>query len=100
MKTILTPQGGLGLLVVRAGCGREKPTLDGTVTLDGEPLASGSVLLVKTDGGLVREGAGIKDGAFQVKLPPGTYRVEINARKVVGKIKVTDIGAAAEAEET
>jgi hypothetical protein len=100
MNTTLTRIGGCLLLASLAGCGVGKPTLDGTVTLDGAPLANGTVLLVKTDGGLVREGAVIKDGAFQVKLPAGKYRAEINARKVTGKQKVEGIGPTAEAEET
>jgi hypothetical protein len=100
MNTIDIRVSVLLLLASAAGCGTGKPTLDGTVALDGEPLATGSILLVKTDGGMAREGGVIKDGAFQVTLAPGKYRVEINARRVVGKRKVVDFGPAGEAEVT
>ena len=48
----------------------------------------------------MREGAVIKDGTFRVSLPNGNYKVEVNARKVVGKTKATGIGDPVEAEIT
>jgi hypothetical protein len=68
-----------------AGCSGGKSSVSGSVTLDGKPVASGAITFVKQDGELVREGAIIKDGAFQALVPPGTYRLELNGQKVTGK---------------
>ena len=57
------------------------------MTFNGEPVASGTITFVKSDGELVREGAIIKDGAFQAHLPPGNYKIELNAQKVVSTRK-------------
>ncbi|HJZ59142.1 MAG TPA: carboxypeptidase-like regulatory domain-containing protein [Gemmataceae bacterium] len=82
---ILAP--GLFLLAWLTGCGGGEGSVSGTVTFDGHPVPNGTVTFVKTEGGLVREGAVITDGTFQVKLPPGKYKIEVNGRKVVGKKK-------------
>jgi len=75
----------LGLLAV-AGCGDGKSTVSGTVTLDGQPVPSGSITFVKQEGGsLVREGAVISGGKFEASVPPGKYKIELNSQKVVGK---------------
>ena len=78
----------LGLLAPAGvtGCGSDGGTVDGTVTFDGQPVVNGTVAFVRPDGG-VREGAVVTDGRFQVRVPPGAYRVEVNAKKVVGKRK-------------
>ena len=77
-------------LVVAAGCSGSGPaTIDGTVTLNGEPLKEGSVRFVPVDataGGTT--GATIKDGKFSAEVPLGQMRVEISAPKVVGKRKM------------
>lgn len=69
-----------------AGCGGGPSNVTGTVTFDGQPVKEGSIAFVKTDGS-VREGAIIKDGAFEAKMAPGKYKVEIRAKKVTGKRK-------------
>jgi hypothetical protein len=75
----------LGLLAL-AGCGDGKSTIRGTVTLDGQPVPSGSITFVKQEGGsLVREGAVISGGKFAAAVPPGTYKLELNGQKVVGQ---------------
>jgi hypothetical protein len=78
--------GVLGLAVL-IGCGDSRSSVSGTVTFDGQPVKSGTVTLVKSDGELVREGAAIKDGSFQANVPPGNYKIELNAQKVVGTRK-------------
>jgi hypothetical protein len=81
----------LPLLLAPACSDSSTATLDGTVTLDGEPLAEGSVRFVPTDpskGGTA--GAAIKDGKFSAQVPVGELRVEISAPKVVGKRKAYD----------
>lgn len=75
----------LGLLAL-AGCGDGKSTVSGTVTLDGQPVPSGSITFVKQEGGsLVREGAVISGGKFEAAVPPGTYKLELNSQKVVSQ---------------
>jgi hypothetical protein len=67
------------------GCGNGKGSVRGTVTMDGKPVASGSVTFVKQGAELAREGAVIREGSFQAAVPPGTYKLELNGQKVVGK---------------
>jgi hypothetical protein len=74
-------------LLTILGCGDGKSSLSGTVTMDGQPVASGAITFVKTDGELVREGAVIQDGNFRASVPPGTYKLELSGQKVVGKRK-------------
>ncbi|HYH65185.1 MAG TPA: hypothetical protein VD866_10865 [Urbifossiella sp.] len=73
------------LLASLSGCGGDGPShVTGSVTLDGRPVADGAVTFVMTGGGSDREGAVIRDGAFEVKLKPGRYRVELTGQKQVG----------------
>jgi hypothetical protein len=81
------PVAGLLALLMLAGCVDGKTSITGTVTLDGQPVASGVVTLIKQNSELVREGAVIKDGRFEAHVPPGKYRVELSGQKVVGKRK-------------
>lgn len=76
----------LGLFTL-AGCGEDKGTVEGTVTFDDQPVANGTITLVKADGDPVREGAVIKDGRFTAKAPPGRYKIELNGKKVTGTRK-------------
>jgi len=68
-----------------ASCGESEGKVTGTVTFDGQPVASGTITFVKSEGELIREGAVIKDGSFQAHVPPGNYKIELSAQKVVGK---------------
>ena len=69
------------------GCSDGKTPASGTVTFDGQPVANGSVTFIGTDAAAAREGAVIKDGKFTTNLPPGKYKLELNAQKVIGKRK-------------
>ena len=75
------------LFAALTGCGDEKQPARGTVTWNGQPVASGIITFVSTEGTLIREGAVIQDGAFLVRVPPGKYKIELNAQRVVGKRK-------------
>lgn len=83
--------GGLGTLSLvccyfaLAGCGDGNATVNGEVTMDATPVASGVVTFVKEGGPVVREGAIIKDGAFHTQLAPGKYKLELTGQKVTGK---------------
>jgi len=71
-------------LWAQAGCGSSNPlgrkAISGTVTLDGVPLASGSIEFTPLGGG-VSSGAVIESGKYEIPaesgLPPGKYRVSI-----------------------
>src|SRR5206468_237037 len=69
------------------GCTDGQGSVAGTVTFNGEPVKSGMITFVKQSGELVREGAVITDGNFFAHLPPGDYKIELNAQKIVGKRK-------------
>jgi hypothetical protein len=74
-------------LVLPAGCGGGMATVTGSVSLDGQPVKSGSIAFVRTEGEALREGGVIRDGTFEVSLPPGAYKIELNAPKVAGTRK-------------
>ena len=80
------------LAVMIAGCS-SKPvgsTVKGTVTLDGQPLATGRILFVAIDQSSPSAEAAITAGQFEALVPPGEKRVEIRAPKVTGKKKMYD----------
>ena len=80
---------GLGALAITAGCGESDPLgrrpVSGTVTLDGQPLADGTVSFQPTGEGTTSSGAVIAAGKYAIArdrgLPQGKYRVVINAIK-------------------
>ncbi len=79
------------MLASLPGCrDRSKSIITGSVTMDGQPVTSGSVTFVKQGGELVREGAVIDRGTFHATVPPGNYKLELNGQKVVGKRKQKD----------
>jgi hypothetical protein len=78
----------LGCVGLAFGFLREaEPTATGTVRLDNEPLASGSIAWIPIDGTPgPGGGAGINaDGKYEVKrgLRPGKYRVEIRSSRTL-----------------
>jgi hypothetical protein len=72
----------------------------GKVLLDGAPLGAGTVTFVAIDGRAAPVAAPVKDGAFSLKAPVGTSRVEIRAPRVVGKTKTYDKPEAKESSVT
>jgi hypothetical protein len=81
-------------LAAFVGCsdGPQRMPVKGTVKLDGQPLATGSLLMTPLKKGPVA-GCDIKDGRFEMSSErgpgPGEYRVEITAYRPTGK-KVYD----------
>lgn len=73
-------------VVFLAGCGGP-PRLEGTVTLDGQPVDGGGITFVGTGTGGEKASGRIDGGkySFESKLAPGTYKVEINWLKSTGK---------------
>ena len=80
---------GLSLLVIGLGCGSHDPlgrrAVSGIVTLNGEPLHEGSISFEPIEKSLTSSGAVIQQGKYSISkeqgLPPGKYRVVINAVK-------------------
>jgi hypothetical protein len=72
------------LLILLSGCGSQVGSIDGTVTLDGQPVPTGVVMFIKQGGELKVEGAVIQAGKFKAQIPPGNYRLELQGQKVVG----------------
>ena len=77
------------LLGMTWGCGGSDPlgrrAVSGTVTLDGAPLEQGSISFQPTEQGKTSSGAVVNQGEYSIArdqgLPPGKYRVVINAIK-------------------
>ncbi len=81
------------------GCGSSsRNALQGSVTLDGEPVKTGTISFLPAAGTSGNSSGGeIKDGKYsipaEVGLQPGEYRVTINARIATGrKIRDPQIG--------
>lgn len=80
---------GMCLLIVTlmTGCGSSNPlnrqAVSGTVSLGGEPIASGSIEFQPTGAGGTMSGAVITNGEYQIPLesglPPGEYLVRISS---------------------
>jgi hypothetical protein len=64
--------------------------VSGIVTLDGQPLKSGTIRFDSPDGRTPAADATVTDGKFNVKLLPGDKHVSITSPKVVGKKKMYD----------
>lgn len=79
-------------LALAAGCdsGPAVGTVNGEVTLDGQPLAEGRVQFTPLDGKGQTAGDMIKDGKFKLEVPVATMKVEIYASKVIGQRKLYD----------
>jgi hypothetical protein len=75
-----------------AGCSglSTEGTVNGTVTLDDQPLKEGVARFVPVDGKSQTATAPIKDGKFTATVPLGEMQVEFSASKVIRQRKVYD----------
>jgi len=81
----------LAILLVAAfiGCGEADPLgrmeISGTVTFNGQPLNDGSISFEPMEGATTSSGAVVSQGKYAIQrsegLPPGKYRVTVNAIK-------------------
>jgi hypothetical protein len=73
-------------VVFLAGCSGSS-RLEGTVTLDGQPVDGGTISFINSSGQNGNAGGQIQGGKYSIesKVPPGTYKVEINWLKSTGK---------------
>lgn len=82
-----------GLVLVAAlGCGEGGNTalVTGTVTLDGQPIPTGTMLFVPVDGQSPTAGGEIKDGHYSARVPITVMKISISAPRVVGTKKIYD----------
>jgi len=80
------------LVTPLAGCARGPATgtVNGEVTLDGQPLTKGHVEFSPVDGQGQTGGALIEGGKFSAEIPVAKMKVAIHSPKVVGKRKEYD----------
>lgn len=79
---------------VLPGCGNDRMGVSGTVTVDGQPLQTGTINFRPAEGTSGNSaGAGIIDGKYEVLsdkgIKPGTYKVTIQGFRQTGR-KVRD----------
>jgi hypothetical protein len=73
------------LLLTAFGCNNKGPVdVQGTVTLDGQPLPRGRIDFQPSDGKGPMTGAAIRDGKYAGTVMPGIKTVRITGGKVVG----------------
>jgi hypothetical protein len=79
----------LGLLLAGLGCAKSAARLEGTVTLDGHPIAKGTLQFVPQGAErLPPVSAAIKDGHYTASaVPLGKVRVLISATRKAGRMK-------------
>jgi len=78
----------MALLATRPATADEKvPVIDGKLTLDGQPIADGTIVFHLDDDEFV--GTRIKDGAYKVtRVPAGQWRGTITGRGVSAKVSL------------
>jgi len=73
------------VVLTLAGCGGDMASVTGTVTYDGDPLSTGTVTFHPVGEGPTGYGSIQSDGSFRIQtgqqagLPPGEYRVTVQA---------------------
>jgi hypothetical protein len=78
------------LLGCIAGCNASgMTTVAGKVTLDGQPIAKGTISLTPEDGLGPTAEASIIDGSFTTQAAPGPKKVQIFGYKKVGEYRIT-----------
>lgn len=73
------------------GCSNQDPNrgqVTGTVEVDGQPAANGSISFTPIDGNTAATGGAIVDGRYVVDANIGPSKVAINIPKVVGERKL------------
>jgi len=70
-RRLLLLLGAACLLATGCGPADSRVPVEGSVTLDGRPLAEGQVIFVPDDKSLGGEGAAIAAGRFTIRVHPG-----------------------------
>lgn len=93
----------LGLFLL-CGCGDsdtvKRVPVSGTVTLDGEPLPEGEIVLRPANGPGATDGGKIENGAFSFEVTPGSKSIEITAwREIPGSYQQLETGESGSSRE-
>jgi hypothetical protein len=83
----------LSLSAIASGCSKQNPNrgqVTGTVEVDGQPAANGSISFTPIDGNTAGTGGPIVDGRYVVDANIGPSKVAINIPKIVGERKLYD----------
>lgn len=81
----------LSLSAIASGCNKQdanRGQVIGTVEVDGQPAANGSISFTPIDGSTAGTGGAIVDGSYVVDANIGPSKVAINIPKVVGERKL------------
>ncbi|HVX63980.1 MAG TPA: hypothetical protein VHC19_25380 [Pirellulales bacterium] len=80
------------LTLLAAGCAAKsnKSPVEGQVTIDGQPVAQGTIQFLPLDGKGQTAGGMIRDGRYSLESSPGEMRVVISAPKVISQRKAYD----------
>jgi hypothetical protein len=90
----------LAILLACAGCGAAgdglpRQSIDGTVTLDGQPLATGFITFTPAAGQATQSGGVIAAGKFSVPRDqgpvPGRYSISINSASAEVKLPPEEV---------
>jgi len=84
------------------GCGSDgKAVVEGSITIDGEPVNRGMISLEPADGKGQSAGCNVEGGKYYIAaIQPGSMKVRISAVKVVGKEKAYETADSPEVEIT
>lgn len=89
MNTLKYARIGLALLALAGagGCAEKAAEMDvtGKVTIDGQPIETGTISFIAADGATPTGGGVIKDGVYTAKVPPGEKTVLVLGNKLVGQ---------------
>ena len=82
----------VAVCLLATGCGPKKNevTISGKVTVEGDPIDTGSIMFTAADGGTYVAGGVIEDGQYKASVPPGDKIVQIRGLKKIGQREVFD----------
>ena len=77
-------------ILILSGCdGKSRATVQGTITLDGQPIELGAISFIPVDGKSPTTGGPISNGHYSVpNVPVAEMKVAISGSRVVGKKKL------------
>ena len=80
-------------LILLSGCDRGPKTvkISGKITIAGETFDQGIVQFDPVDGATPSEGGKIKDGIYEVQIPPGEKIVRIRGSNIIGQYEVDPV---------
>lgn len=71
--------------ILNTGCDKGLSTVNGTVTVDGNPVQQGAIIFEPADGQGPTAGTTIEAGKYEAKTTPGDKKVRITGFEIVGQ---------------